>query len=245
MTVAGHGTAERAGMNPDETFRSWMADFENIRDDTFELFALRRTFRDIADVFKGNARLQATGGHLWDWMVLNYVAAVLIRIRRMVDSQDGTVCLKQLMHAIIKRPDVITRGRRRAIHGPIELAFLRESVDREFTDTWVRQLSAENPADDHLDPEIVQTDLRQLEDALERVTQLAHRTVAHRQRVAPGEVTYRELDAAFEAVEHALQKYHVLLLGGSLLQAEPMPQFNTHEVFTFPWITPVPEEGGA
>ena len=70
----------------------------------------------------------------------------------------------------------------------------------------------------------------------------ANRTVAHKTKVAPGEVTYGELNAAFDAIEEFLKKYYVLLLGGSLVQAEPTPQFNTREVFTFPWIEPRKEQ---
>ena len=72
--------------------------------------------------------------------------------------------------------------------------------------------------------------------------QFANRSVAHKTRVVPGDVTYGELDAAFEAIEKFLKKYYVLLLGGSLVQAEPTPQFNTHEAFTFPWIEPRKDE---
>jgi hypothetical protein len=39
-----------------------------------------------------------------------------------------------------------------------------------------------------------------------------------------------------ETIEKTLQKYYALLTDSHLLTAEPMPQFNTHEVFAFPWI---------
>ena len=217
-------------MNDDEVFRSWMADFEAIVQDVYVLFSTRLTFRDVADIFNKNARLRQTGWYLWDWMLLNYIANVLMRIRRLVDSQQGTVSLKQLLHAIIKQPAVITRGRRNAIHGPIESERIRELVDRGFTETWVASRDAAHPENDHIDPAIVQADLTALEDQLEKVTEFANRTVGHKTRVTPGDVTYGELNAAFDAIESFLKKYYVLLLGGTLVQAEPTPQFNTHEV---------------
>src|SRR5262249_12411727 len=153
-------------------------------------------------------RLQQVGGHLWEWMVLNYAATVLMGIRRLVDSQRGTVNLKQLMHAIIDRPDVITRGRRRAIHGPIGSVAIREHIDGLFTENWVRHPNADRREDDQVDPEIVRADLRSLESALEAVTEFANRTVAHKTRMAPGNVTYGELDAAFAAIEQTLTRYY-------------------------------------
>jgi hypothetical protein len=225
-------------MNPDEIFRSWMDDMNALTNDIYELFATRRTFRDVAEIFKNNPRLRETGGHLWSWMLLNYVANVLMRVRRLVDSQHGTVSLKRLLHAIVEQPTVITRARRHSIHGPIESDYLRKLVDDGFTKTWVTVPDAAHPENDHVDPAIVKADLNALEVQLETVAEFAHRTVAHKTREAPGDLTYAEMDAAFDAIEKFLKKYHILLLGPSLLQAEPTPQFNTHEVFTFPWIEP-------
>jgi hypothetical protein len=53
---------------------------------------------------------------------------------------------------------------------------------------------------------------------------------------------FRRFDAAFDAIEETLQKDHRLLNGASLTQAEPTPQFDTHEVFTFPWLEPEKRE---
>ena len=74
-------------MNPDEIFKGWIADIENIRQDIHEMFSLRRTFRDVAEVFRNNKRLQDVGGHLWEWMLLNYAASILMRVRRQVQGQ--------------------------------------------------------------------------------------------------------------------------------------------------------------
>jgi hypothetical protein len=188
-------------MNEEQIFRSWTADFEAIVTDIYELFSTRRTFRDLAEIFKKNPRLAETGGHLWDWMLLNYVANVLMRIRRLVDSQHGTLSLKQLLHAIIKQPTVITRGRRYAVHGAIESEHVRKLVDDGFTKTWVTKPDEAHPENDHVDPEVVKADLEALEDQLDKVTEFANRAVAHKTKVAPGEVTYGELDAAFAAIE--------------------------------------------
>jgi hypothetical protein len=221
-------------MDPDELFDRWIADMKSIRDDIHELFRLRRTFRDVADVFRNNQRLRETGGHVWDWMLLNHVAAVLIRLRRQVDNQNNTVNLKKLLHEIIANPHVISRARRRPRY-PVKSELLGGLIDREFTENWVRQPQADR-GDDHIDAEILRADLRQLEHTLEGVLQVANRVIAHRARVpAPG-VTFGDVDRGFDAIEAVLIKYYALICGSSLMQAEPTPQFNTHEVFTFPWI---------
>jgi hypothetical protein len=227
-------------MDPDQTFQRWIADMESIRRDVHELFRLRRTFRDVAEVFRNNPQLQEHGGHVWDWMRLNHVASVLMRLRRLIDRQRNTVSLKQLLHEIIEQPHVISRGRRNNRYS-VESEMLSDVLDREFTDRWVRERNCD-PADDHVDPAIVSADLDQLEGALESVVQFANRAVAHRQRVPPpGTLTIEEVDRAFDAVEAVFVRYYALICGASLVQAEPAPQFDTHEVFTFPWIKPKEE----
>jgi hypothetical protein len=72
--------------------------------------------------------------------------------------------------------------------------------------------------------------------AVERVMEVANQQVAHRTRVDVRSLTVPEVDAAFDAIEEALQKYNLLLEGSSLVGAEPSPQFDTLEVFTFPWL---------
>jgi hypothetical protein len=229
-------------MNSDEIFQSWMKDMQSIKNDIIELFSLRRTFRDVAEVFQNNRRLQNVGGHLWGWMTRNYAASVLIRVRRQVQGQKGTVDLDQLLNAIINRPDVITRGRRRALHGPIASAEIAELLDQTFTKDWVQNHDPKHADQDQIDPAIVAADMKKLEQDVEAVTAVANRVLAHRTRVPPRDVTYREFDQALDALERTLQKYYALICGPSLMQAEPTPQFDTHEVFTFPWIEPRKDE---
>jgi HEPN superfamily AbiU2-like protein len=228
-------------MNANEVFRAWTADLENIRHDIHELFALRRTFRDVYEVFKNNRRLQEVGNHLWDWMLLNYAASVLIRIRRQAEGQKNTIDLDQLLRAIACQPDVITRGRRAAILGLNQLPAHHQYLDnRAFTDTWVRTPSQAGEDHDHVDRSIVQADLGYLQDAVQRVAEYANRKIAHRTRVAVNDLSFADIDRAFDAIETLLKKYHLLLTGTALYEAEPVPQFNTHEVFTFAWIEPRP-----
>ena len=46
----------------DNLWEDWRDDIERIRKDIHELFSCRRTFRDVAEVFSRNARLQHVGG---------------------------------------------------------------------------------------------------------------------------------------------------------------------------------------
>ena len=223
-------------MTPDDLFEEWVRDIQEIKFDIFELFSFRRTFREFAEVFRQNERLQAVGGHVWNWMRSNYVASILLRVRRQVDDQSNTVNLKQLLTELMQRPEVLTRRRLDEALPKIDSDVIREQVDARFTELWVR-VQHPDPGDDHVSAEVIVGDLQLLQDATRRVAKVANRNVAHRSRVSLQDLQVPELDAAFDAIEATLKRCYALLAGGGLVRAEPAPQFNTLEVFTFPWIS--------
>ena len=69
-----------------------------------------------------------------------------------------------------------------------------------------------------------------------KLTDLANRRFLHVQPKAKvDEFSFQDIDDALGIIEMVLKKYSGLLLGSPLLEAEPVPDFNTHRVFTFPW----------
>lgn len=225
-------------MPADELWAEWRRDFETIKKDTHYLFRERRTFRDVADVFRKNNRLRAVGGHLWDWMRASWVSHVAMRIRRESDEQANTVNFNQLLREIEARPNVATRGRYFAMVnlGP-DKDWLRPMLEESFTRLWLSEgvPPSTNP-EDHVDGTRVAADRERLQQAADRVIDVANQRVAHRTRVDVKSLTVPEVDAAFDAIEETLKKYHLLLNGASLDSAEPTPQYDTHEVYTFPWL---------
>jgi hypothetical protein len=221
----------------DDLWAEWRRDFESIKVDTHYLFRERRTFRDVVDVFRKNERLQAVGGHVWDWMRTSWVSHVAMRIRRETDEQGNTVNFNQLLREIEARPDVATRGRYFAMLDPQNRERLRPMLEESFTRLWLPEGSppSTNP-DDRVDAKRVAADREALQKAAERILDVANQRVAHRTRVDVKSLTVPEVDAAFDAIEEMLKKYHLLLNGASLTDAEPTPQYDTHEVFTFPWL---------
>lgn len=218
-------------LSDDEVWARWRDDLARIRQDAHELFRARRTFRDVVEVFKGNPRLQDTGGHLWQWMLVNYASFVVMRIRREVDDQGNVVSLDMLLREIAERPGVIMRQRYIGMLALRSDSFLIELNHRYFSETWA------NPAvPDVIDADRVKADRDALQAATDRVQAVGNRSVAHRQRVEVKELKVAEADAAFDALEATLTKYWTLLHGSSLDGLEPAPQFDTHEVYTFPWL---------
>ena len=219
----------------------WRDDIQRIKRDIHELFSSRRTFREIADVFRQNERLQSVGADLWDWMRVCYASYVVMRVRRETDDQGNTINLSQLLREIEARPEVITRRRFFEMLDLDQDSYLVAINEKYFTEEWTSadtRTDPDDPGSDHVHTARVAADRTALRDAVDRVVEVANRQVAHRTRVDVQVLSIPEVDEAFDAIERVLKRYYVLLRGATILRAEPTPQFDTHAVFTFPWIDP-------
>jgi hypothetical protein len=222
-----------AKLSADALWQEWRADIERIALDAYELFAIRRQFREIGTMFEQNPELQEAGSSLWGWLITLYAAAVLMRLRREADTQANTINLRTLLDEIEKRPDVITRGRI-AARNPNIPPFLARSIDEAFSQHWA-QASASGGADDQIDAAVVRTDRVAFQQATRQLDEITSRTLAHRNRDAPDDAVVSGLDGIFLLFEELLTKYLGLLTGSLLMAAEPVPQFNTAAPFMFPW----------
>ena len=226
--------AKLTDLTDDDVWDRWRADIERIKQDAYELFSARRTFREIADVFANNPQLQETGGHLWQWMLVNYTNFVIMRIRRETDDQGNTISMTRLLLDIADCPTVITRRRYMDMLSLKPGSHRIQMNERYFTDIWMS--SAATGPDDVVDAVRVAEDRRSLDTAAARVQKVGNLLVAHRQRVDVRELRVPEVDGAFDAIEETITKYYTLLHGSTIIQLEPAPQFNTTEAFMFPWI---------
>lgn len=106
--------------------------------------------------------------------------------------------------------------------------------DAYFTRQWMRG-AVTGPAD-IVSPEIVADDIAALNRATAKVQEIGDRSVAHRQRVHVGELRIADIDGAFDAIEACVTKYYTLLRGSSIMGLEPTAQYDTLELYTFPWL---------
>jgi hypothetical protein len=161
-------------LTPDEVNARWQAWIRRIYDETISLGWNRRMFRMMRDIVQANTRLQQTGGHVIDWMFGNYVVTAAMTFRRELDRQAGTENLRNLLHEIEARPEVLSRARHRAMWGPKTMEFW--GPDQAFDGLCIVKYP-DDPERDHLDPASVRTDRLRLQDATERVRVFVERTL--------------------------------------------------------------------
>jgi hypothetical protein len=204
--------------------------------ETINLAWNRRMLRMMNEVVERNDRLRETGGHVIRWMFNNYIVASAMTFRRELDRQGGTENLRHLLEEVESRPQVVNRKR------SLERVKSRDEWELQWANDDFDKLPivrvAGDSDGDHIDPLSVRKDREQLEEDTEHVREYVERTYAHRTPQGATPVTFGEFHAAVDAMVLIFEKYYALLTGRSVAQVEPVPQFNTHECFTFPWWDP-------
>jgi hypothetical protein len=194
-------------------------------------------FRLLRSVFTTNARLSEEGGFIFKWMVENYVDAELMLVRRELDRQAGAENLRNLLFDMIEHPTVANRGRYLSKWGK-DGPFDRWFADRVF-DRFNPIRVAGRPAEDHIDPDTIRADLDRVSASADQLREYAERTRAHRtpeRGLDAAAMTFKALHDAIADVRAVVAKYYGLLTLSSIAQWEPVPQYDTLEAFTRPWL---------
>jgi hypothetical protein len=220
----------------DELWDRWREDIERIVKDSYELYALRRQFREITSCFEKNDHLQQAGSNLWIWLRTCYASTILMRFRREVDGQANTVNIRTLLEEMEKRPDVITRHRITSrSQGRSDVSeYVSRLIDEGFTKNWADTDASGSPTD-QIDPRLVREDRQAFERATTELDQITSRMIAHRARQKPAKTAVQGVDGIFDKFGTLLTKYLALLTGADLVNVEPTPQYDTSAPFTFPW----------
>jgi len=219
----------------DSKLAEWQRIIRRIADEHFRQGWNHYMFRLVRAVFRANPKLSSEGGFIMSWLAENYVDSALMLLRRELDKQHGTDNLRNLLFDIADHPSILTRARYRAMW-PSSSCNL---ADKGFTKFPLIRPS-ENPDEDHIDPNGVREDLNTLLDAAEALRTYAECTRAHRtpeQAIDTTKLTFRNLHATIRDVRNVVNRYHVLLTASSIVEWEPIAQFNTIAPFMQPWVT--------
>jgi hypothetical protein len=220
-------------ISDDDRHAAWVQVADRIFWEQIRQGRRHRIFKLVCAVFHTNPELLAEGFDVFSWLVENYVDASLMLVRRELDKQAGTENLRNLLDDIIEHPEVLTRSRHTAAWPVAESG--RAS---EVFDSWKPLKVTGSPERDHIDPQVIRSDLEGVCAAAEQIRLYAERTRAHR-TVVDGigtPIPFKELHRAIADICRTVEKYYELLTGVSVVQWEPVPQFDTMAVFMKPWV---------
>ena len=192
-----------------------------------DLLGRREIFWDLQEVAKENPVILRPGA-FFDWMCRNYIAAISVGIRSFVDQHKGSHSLWRLLYEILEHPCSLDRETHARMYRATPMGI-------DFGRTCFNNVSGGAP---HILQRTIRSDLRQLEDASERVRRFVNKRIAH--RTNPGEMRrlpkFDEVDAALDKIDKLLAKYNFLLTAQGIESFQATRQYNWQEVLWEPWI---------
>ena len=166
-----------------------------------------------------------------DFLAGTYSQSQAVAVRRLVDSHPNVVSLTRLLKSIEANPQLITREWWIGQHDPLDHRVAAQEWDANFGGT-VR---------DHVDPQIVASDLRDLLAEADKVKTLVNKVVGHREESYPGPpVTQGEINAALDIIGRLFQKYYRLVLVATWFRLTPPGLKRVMRTFSVPWV-PAPK----
>jgi hypothetical protein len=205
--------------------RKWRRWIDTIGNELAVLLRKRRIYNDLGDVVKANPSTRSPGAFV-DWMVTNYVTAICIGVRRLLDKDPRSISFGRLLFEMLQYPGVVSRQSLRAIYG--DQKFL---ADLTFSNIVGRGKSV-------LPTTKVRSDLRALEDSAERIERFVNKRIAHIS--PPGAIqrlpTFNELDQILDLLDETMKNYTLLLQTSAPSSFEPTPQYDWQDVLKKPWI---------
>jgi hypothetical protein len=208
----------------------WRAWLESIRVDVAHLHLNRHLWRELVAIVRANPAIPEPG-HIMGWFATLYGTTQAIGIRRHADRSTQAITLGRLLKEIRDRPDVVSRERYLSFYGKVD-DFQRRLAHEEYDEFAGKRR-------DVVAVDLVEADLRMLDENTRQIAQYATRRIAHLDARTIDEVpTYNDLDGALEELERLLKRYTLLLRCEALTSAQPTPNYNWQGALTVPWIPP-------
>ncbi len=190
-------------------------------------------FWQVQDIIRNNPHLANARSHFFEWMGDVFVASAAAAVRRQVDNDDDSVCLRRLLREARDYAHIVTRSFYLSLCvAPDSDVFIKDLNEHAF-DEWA------GVGGPHLDPSVVERDLSLMLDTCKTIQHYATKRVAHydKRGVTPNMMpTFQDLDDAYKVIESLTQKYHLMFTGVWIGNVQPTIVYPWTDIFTLPWI---------
>ncbi len=208
--------------------RRWRSWLPQMLQDISDMLDKREIFRELQEVARENPTVLSPGD-FFDWMRRNFITAITVGIRSFVDQSTNVHSLWRMLYEILERPRVINRRAHISLYRCIPRGFY--FGNRTFDNVV-------GPNRQYLTQQMIKSDMKELEDASERVRRfvnkrVAHRTPASKMRRLP---KLNEIDKALDSLDRIFCKYNLLLVASGMTSVHAERQCDWMEVLLEPWI---------
>ena len=209
----------RTRRSNDEIFKDWQERFERIHTELTYVFANRRKYRDLQEMFQTNENLRRIGSQPYEWLTGHWGRDAVMAIRRELDGQSRTVSFGALLDDMAERNNVLTRKRFLAPMKSTDPYLIR--VNNQLFDSYEIVSRTSRADEDYMSADGIEADRKSLNVAAAPVLKYANQLVAHRTPLKPLPLTVGEVNRAFDAIEAVFKKYFVMLTGSLLKLLNP------------------------
>lgn len=160
------------------------------------------------------------------YLAMTYSQSQAVAVRRLVDRDPDVISLGRLLQSIAANPELVTREWWIGQHDALDRRIAARDWDAEFG----------GKVRDHVDPQIVESDLGSLLAQADMVKTLVNKVVAHRVENYSGPmVTQGDLNVAIDHIGRLFQKYYKLLLVADRILLPPGLK-GVMATFRVPWV---------
>jgi hypothetical protein len=218
-----------ARIRRDSKVEKWHEDLETIKNEVLGLHHNRDVYRTVGRIVDEHGDLPPS--LFFNYAQQTYAVTQSAAIRRQAEVNPArVVSLASLLAEISAEPERLTRERFVALYEDPDPHF-RRLGEATFDERFAGE------AGDHIDPKIVEADLRELRAASESVERYVDRNIAHtdRQRLKTL-TTFGEIDKAIDVIGEIFKKYALLFTASSWATLEPVAQHDWLAIFQQAWI---------
>lgn len=230
------GRSKLRGMTDDDIWKRWVERINTIHIELAFVFANRRKFLEVQEMFQRNERLNTIGSQPYQWILGHWGRDTVMAVRRELDNDRNTISFGALLDEMADRNNVATRRRflgRLAEPGAEEF-LLR--TNNESYDRWGAVSRTSRPLEDYLSADGIRADRQSLNKAAKPVLDYGNQLIAHRTPIGQLPLTINQIHGSLDAIEGVFKKYFVILTGSALTEIEPTNVGDDwKETFKFPW----------
>lgn len=221
-------------LNPDPIPQAWLDHLDRIKTEMILLHEHRAIWREMRDALvEASPDDDVSPGHYAQL----YGDRQVIAIRRLIDRDDRTSSLLQLVKRLADHPNLLTRER--------WLSFFSVGDDAE-DEHWLRMAhqqfdASADPADpNRVDPAVMASFANEMKTELSAVKTYVDKVVAHMDSCKyPPSVTWKQLDEAIDLLGAIFRRVYLLLTASSMMQLEPVIQSDWKRPFRAPLFPPI------
>lgn len=223
----------------DKRINKWNEWIDVILSEITRLFIERDIFWNVQEIIKNNPKIQKPSS-FYNFLNNVYIASTLMGVRKQLKIDNDSISFAKLLKEICNTPEILSKTRHFEKYKGSSVEKIANKMGmtvEEFRSKEFDQFAGEKG--EHVDPEIINLDLKELRLKAKKCENYADKRIAHfDKKTITNFPTYEELDNCIDYLGELIKKYYLLFRVASLTRILPVSQneYDWKAIFREPWI---------